>query len=127
MDEIRTLIQTRLNSISSVNSGVPIPDGLVEEGTTYFGYELQENFISNDFDNNYFMEVALTGRLVRKNDPTENTLQIMDIALESIKEALKGLNFKYSYRDVSEYQDGYKKGIVTARMRYLDNNKMILK
>lgn len=126
MDGIRTLIQSKLSLLSSVNCGVPIPDGMVEEGETYFGYELQETWRGSDLDKRYTMEVSLTGRLVRKEKSTENTLQIMDQALESIKTALKELNLKYSYNDVS-FQDGIRKILVKANGRYNEaNNEFIV-
>ena len=121
MDETRTLIQAKLDEIESVDSGVPIPDGMVEEGQTYFGYELQEEYRDSDLNKRYIMQIFLTGRLVRKESDEENTLQIMDHALELIKEKLKELNFKYSYNDVS-FQDGIRKILVKANVRYYEAN-----
>ena len=121
MDGIRTLIQQRLSNLQSVDCGVPIPDGMVEDGQTYFGYELQETYRGSDFNKRYIMQVDLTGRLVRKENAEENTLRIMDDALEEIKEALKGLNFKYSYNDIS-FQDGIRKFLVKGNTRYSEQN-----
>ena len=89
MNDIRTYIQSKLSEIIDVESGPPIPDSIVEEGKTYFGYELQEDFNSSDTDNNYVMQVSIIGRIVRKEDSTENTLEIVDEALNNIKEKLK--------------------------------------
>ena len=125
MDEIRKLIQSKLTEISDVNSGVPIPDGMVEEGKTYFGYELQENYRSSDFNKRYTMQIDLTGRLVRKDNPGENTLEIMDKALEEIKDKLKELNMKYSYNDIS-FQDGIRKILVKAYVRYNEQNNYLI-
>ena len=122
MDEIRKLIQGKLNELTSIDCGVPIPDGMVEGGKTYFGYEMAENYRNSDFNNQYVMEIALTGRLVRKEDPSENTLSIMDSALEDLKTKLKDLNLKYSYNDVS-FQDGIRKIFVKATGRYYEKNK----
>ena len=121
MDGIRTLIQERLSNLQSVDCGVPIPDGMVEDGQTYFGYELQETYRGSDFNKRYIMQVDLTGRLVRKENAEENTLRIMDEALEEIKEALKSLNFKYSYNDIS-FQDGIRKFLVKGNTRYSEQN-----
>lgn len=126
MDEIRKMIQSKLNEIENVNSGVPIPDGMIEDGETYFGYELQENHINGDFDNNYTMEVNLLGRLVRQENREINTLEIMDEALEEIKEKLKELNFKYSYQDVS-FQDGIRKYQINANVRYNELNNTFIR
>ena len=125
MDEIRKLIQTKLGSLTSVDCGIPIPDGMVESGKTYFGYELAENYRNSDLRNSYVMEISLTGRLVRKEDPTENTLSVMDSALEDIKAKLKELNMKYSYNDVS-FQDGIRKIYVKANVRYYEANKELI-
>ena len=125
MDEIRVLIQSKLNEIADVDSGVPIPDGMVEDGQTYFGYEITENYRGSDFDKNYTLEVSVTGRLVRKDDPRENTLQVLDNALEEIKSKLKELNMKYSYNDVS-MQDGIRKIFVKAFVRYNEMNKELI-
>lgn len=120
MDDIRTQITTALNEITSVESGVPIPDDMVEDGKTYFGFELQETHIDGDQENNYTMEITLTGRIVRKVDKsgTENTIQVVDEALEDIKAKLKTLNFKYNYNDISQYTDDYRKILVKAYVKY---------
>ncbi len=125
MDEIRKLIQSKLSELTSVECGVPIPDGMVEDGQTYFGYELQEEYRDSDLDRRYTMQIYLTGRLVRKESAEENTLQIMDLALEELKEKLKELNFKYSYNDIS-FQDGIRKILVKANVRYYEANKELI-
>lgn len=122
---IRVLIQDRLDG-TGIDCGPAKPDGMVEEGQTYFGYELSENNIQIDFDRNQSMEIVLTGRLVRKNDPTEDTLQIIDDCMEELKAAFKDLNLRYSYRDVSDFQDGFKKIAVTGTARYNELNKGII-
>ena len=121
MDGIRVLIQSKLSEIAEINAGVPIPDGMVENGQTYFGYELMEDYRSSDFNKRYVMNVNLTGRLVRKDNQEENTLEVMDLALEKLKEKLKELNFKYSYNDIS-FQDGIRKILVKAEGRYSEEN-----
>lgn len=126
MEEIRKMIQAKLEEIPSVNSGVPIPDGMVEEGETYFGYELQEVYLGSDFDRRYTYDLYLTGRLVRKEDREENTLSTMDSALSLIRSKLKELNFKTSYNDVS-FEDGIRKYLVKANVRYNEaNNEFIV-
>lgn len=122
MKELRNLIQSKLNEISNVDSGVPIPDDVVENGKTYFGYELQEDNIGSDLEKNYTMQISITGRIVRKNIPDENTLEIIDNALDAIKKTLKGLNFKYSYRDIT-LENGIRKILVTGNAKYNEINK----
>ncbi len=124
MNELRDIIQSKLNEIDSIDSGPPIPDDIVELGKTYFGYELQEDSIDSDMDRNYTMQMSLTGRLVRKNDPTENTLEKIDIALSKLKSKLKELNIKYSYRDIS-MDNGIRKILVTGNVTYNEIKKKI--
>lgn len=122
---IRDVIQETLSQIEDIDCGAPIPDGMVEDGKTYFGYELQQTFRGSDINNRYTMQIDLTGRLVRKENTEENTLKIMDEALEELKGALKQMNFKYSYNDVS-FQDGIRKILVKANGRYNEANKEIV-
>ena len=124
MNDIRTYIQSKFDEIEGIDSGVPIPDSIVEEGKTYFGYELQEDFNSSDTDNNYVMQVSIIGRIVRKEDSTENTLQIVDEALKKIKEKLKEMNFKYSYKDIT--LDEFRKIQVTGNVFYNELNKKLI-
>lgn len=126
MDEIRTLIQSKLSEIQDIDSGVPIPDGMVEDGQTYFGYELQFTYYGGDLNKNYTIEINLLGRLVRQVDTSEDTVKIMDDQIEEIKEKLKDLNFKYSYNDIS-FEDGIRKYLVNAYVRYNEiNNEFIV-
>lgn len=123
MDEIRTQIQSKLNELTDVICGEAIPDGMIENNQTYFGYELQEIYLNrSDFNKNYTMEISLTGRIVRRKTLTENTTQIVDLALEEIKEKLKELNFKYSYNDINT-DNNFKKILVKANVRYNELNK----
>ena len=126
MEELRKMIQSKLTEIPLLSCGEAVPDGMVENGETYFGYELQEVYIDSDLDKNYTMEVYMTGRLVRRKTLTENTTQIVDAALENIKEKLKELNFKYTYNDINT-DSNFKKIYVKAHVRYNQlNNQFIV-
>lgn len=125
MKELREVIQSKLDEIDNLDCGAPIPDDLVEASKTYFGYELQEDNIGSDLDKNYTMQVTIIGRIVRKNNASENTLEKIDIALSNIKMKLKELNFKYSYKDIT-LENGIRKILVTANGKYNElNNKFI--
>lgn len=126
MNDIRTQLQTKLNTITDIECGPAVADDVVKEGTTYFSYELQETYMNESLDKNYTMEINITGRLIRKNVATENTIKIVDEALEEIKEKLKELNFKYSYNDISDFTDGCKKILVKANARYNEKNQQII-
>lgn len=128
MEEIRNKIQAKLNEIPDLICGEAIPDGMVENGTTYFGYELMLNYVPqySDLNKNYTMEINLTGRIVRRKTSNENTLFIVDTALSNIKEKLKELNFKYSYNDINT-DNNFKKILVKAYVRYNEiNNELIV-
>ena len=126
MNELRELLQKKLSTIESIEVGVALPDNLVKEGVTYFSYELEEHFVSKDFDKNNFIQVIFTGRLVRRETYNENTLLILDTALEEIKKVLKELNIDYSNRDVSVFSDGFKKISVSGSTYYYENNKELI-
>lgn len=121
MNDLRTLIQQKLAEIDDIVCGVPIPDDLVEDSTTYFGYEIQEVYYAKDYDNNYSMRVILTGRLVRRVQLNEQTLKILGVALEEIKEKLKSLNFSYSYNDIT-LDKNIRKYFVSAEVNYNELN-----
>ncbi len=121
MNDLRTLIQQKLAEIDDIVCGVPIPDDLVEDNKTYFGYEIQEVYYNSDFDSNYSMRVVLTGRLVRRVQLNEETLKILGVALEEIKEKLKSLNFRYSYNDIT-LDKNIRKYFVSAEVNYNELN-----
>ena len=124
MNDIRTFIQSKLNEIVNVESGPPIPDSIVEDGKTYFGYELQEDFQNSDCDSNYTMQIYLLGRIVRRENANEDTLSIIDSALNSIKTKLKEMNFKYSYKDIT--LDEFRKIQVSGSVFYNELNKKLI-
>ena len=63
------------------------------------------------------MQISIIGTLVRKDIATENTLEIIDEALESLKEKLKELHIRYSYKDIS-IDNGIRKMQVSGECRY---------
>lgn len=123
MEKIRELIQQELNKLD-FECGIPIPDGMVTN--TYFGYELQEIYTSSDLNGSYKMEVSLTGRLVRRNNIEEDTLELLYQDLEKLKQVLKNLNFKYSYNDIN-FDDNYKKVFVKANAFYYESNNELIR
>ena len=125
MNELRTQIQSALSTILDIEVGIAIPDNLVEEGITYFSYELEERHLNNDFQKSNYMQVIITGRLIRRVT-NENTTLILDNALEEIKSVLKGLNFTYSYRGVSAFTDGFKKISLEGSTKYYEKNKTLI-
>ncbi len=123
MEKIRELIQQELNKLD-FDCGIPIPDGMVT--STYFGYELQETYVSSDLSGSYKMEISLTGRLVRRNNIEEDTLKLLYEDLEKLKQVLKNLNFKYSYNDIN-FDDNYRKVFVKANAFYYESNNELIR
>lgn len=124
MEELRELIQKEFNKLG-FDCGVPIPDGMVED-KSYFGWELQETYVSGDLDGSYQMEVSLTGRLVRRNNVEEDTLKLLYEDLEKLKQVLKNLNFKYSYNDIN-IDDNFRKVLVKANAFYYEKNNELIR
>ena len=125
MDSLRTLIQETLEEISYVSSGVPMPDELIEDGRTYFGYSLTQDYIDSDFDRNYSMQASINGYLGRKNNNLENTVLILDTALEDILTALKSLNFRYNFEDVTMDRN-IRKIHITGYVKYSEINYWLI-
>lgn len=123
---MRETIQSKLSELTSIESGKIIADDVIVENTTYFGYEIAENFLNSDFDKNYTKRVNITGYVERLVDLSENTQQIVDAAVQDIMDKLKDLNFKCNYQDIS-YTDDLIKVQVTGYTDYNEiNNKFIV-
>ncbi len=125
MDNLRTLIQTQLNAIGDIDSGVPTPDDMIEDNQTYFGYTLSQDYIDGDFDRNYSMQILINGHLVRRNNEAENTLEIIDTALAELLQTLKTLNFKYNFEDVN-IDSNIRKIHITGTVRYNEINNWLI-
>ena len=122
---MREYIQSKLNELSNIEIGPFIPDGMIENKTTYFGYQLQEDYQSSDMDKNDHIRVSIQGFVLRKVSTNEDTLQIIDEASNQIKNKLKELNFKVSLKDVT-LNDDIRKIQVTGYVYYNEiNNKLI--
>lgn len=123
---MRETIQSKLEEISTIEAGKIIPDDVVVENTTYFGYDLSENYINSDLNKNYTYRTNITGYVVRLLDTTENTQEIVDTAVQNIKDKLKELNFKCNSRDIN-ISDRLVKTQITGYADYNEiNNKFIV-
>jgi len=123
---MRRFIQSKLEELTNIQSGGIIPDDIVVENTTYFGYELSKNYINTDLNKNYTYRQNITGYVVRLLDMTENTQQIVDEAVENIKDKLKEINFKCNSRDIS-LSNNLVKVQITGYADYNEiNNKFIV-
>lgn len=123
---MRETIQSKLEELENIDSGKIIPDDIVVENTTYFGYELSKNYIGSDLNKNYTYRQNLTGYVVRLLDTTENTQEIVDIAVKNIINKLKELNFKCNSRDIN-LTDNLVKVQITGYVDYNEiNNEFIV-
>ena len=125
MNELRVFIQTALNNVSGVECGAPMPDSMIEQGVTYFGYQLNNDFIDTDYDRNDSRQASIVGHIVRKMNSVEDGLYITDTALKNVVDALKSLNFHCSYQDVS-LDRTIRKIQITGYARYNEINNWLV-
>ena len=123
---MRETIQSKLNELSNIECGKIVPDDVIVENTTYFGYDLSKNYIGSDLEKNRTYRQNITGYVTRLLDTTENTQEIVDEAVEDIIEKLKELNFKCNSRDIN-LTDNIVKVQITAYSDFNEiNNKFII-
>lgn len=125
MDELRSLIQTKLEEIQDIEVSAEVPDEVIEIDKTYFSFTLDKNYFNSDFDKNFTYTINLNGILKRKSNGEENTLKILDNAQDKVENALKELNIKTTFQDVSVL-DNIKKTRVSGKVRYNEINKGLL-
>lgn len=100
INDLRKILQSRLEQIENLNCGTPKTDDLVEENEIFYGYELTYSVNSSDLGYQYNdYSITLTGRLVSKN----KSLATMDHTAQEIAQVLRDLRFKYTIQDVTEY------------------------
>ena len=100
VNDLRKLLQSKLNTISGLSSGRAKPDDVIEEDEIYYGYELTTSAENYGLEYQYSeLSITLTGRLVSKN----KSLATMDSYANQIAEVLKELRFRYIIQDVTEY------------------------
>lgn len=122
---MRTLVQGKLNEIKTIDCGEIISDNIIEDNVTYFGYQVNKNFINSDYDHNYTYKVSIIGYITRRVQSNENTTQIVDNALNIIINKLKELNFKCDSEDIS-IENNIKKIKITGSTMYNEiNNKLL--
>ena len=122
---MRTLIQNKLEELENIDCGEMISDDIIEDNITYFGYQVNKNFVNGDFDHNYTYRVSITGYVTRRIQATENTTEIIDNISEQIINKLKELNFKCNSEDVS-IENNIKKMKINGYTSYNEiNNKLL--
>lgn len=122
---MRALIQGKLKELETIECGEIIADDIIEDDVTYFGYQVNKNFINSDFERNYTYRVSITGYVTRRVQPIENTTKIVDDISEKIINKLKELNFKCNSEDVS-IDNNVKKIKINGYTKYNEiNNKLV--
>lgn len=124
MNELRELLQSKFEEIQDLEVGPEIPDDVLERGKTYFSYTLSKRYFDGDFDKNFTYQVNITGYIKRLKDDEEDTLKIVDIKTDELKEKMKELNIKSNFNDVS-VMDGIRKIQVTAYVTYNEINNAL--
>lgn len=125
MNELRSLIQSKLEEIQDIEVSAELPDDVIESGKTYFSYTLNRYYDNSDTDKNFVYRVTIDGFIKRKNDSEENTLEIIDNAQDEIESKLKELNIKTDFQDVSVL-DNIRKTRVSGRVRYYELTKGLI-
>lgn len=125
MDNLRSLIQAKLEEIQDLEVSAEVPDELIEIGKTYFSFNLQRTYNNSDFERNFTYQVSLDGFIKRKNIEDENTLKIIDDMQDKIEQKLKEINMTTNFQDVSVL-DAIKKARVSGYVKYNEINKGLI-
>ena len=116
---MRVAIQKKLNE-TSIDCGNFKADDVLESGETYFGYQINNNFVDTDMESTYEMKTNIIGYVTRLENTKENTLMIVDNAVQEIINKLKELGFRTTYEDVS-LENGIRKVQITGNTVSQDN------
>lgn len=122
---MREVIQSKLEEIKDLEVTTEIADDILETEITYFSFTLLEDFQNSDLNNNYTYKESIIGYIKRLEEPTENTLEIIDKAREQIKQKLKELNIKSSFQDVS-ISNGIRKIKCTGNCMFNEINNLLV-
>ena len=106
INDLKTILQTRLSAIEGLSSGIAKPDEVIQEDEIYYGYEITYKSSNNSVDySTTDYAITITGRLVSKN----KSLSVMDDYSQAIANVLKDLRFDYTIQDVTSYEKKKKK------------------
>lgn len=112
INPLRKLIQSKLNEIDGLESGIIVAQNLVEKGRYYFGYDLRTSLNHRDlsYDNEQYT-VSIIGYLSTKG----GTQKQFDDYLDAICEKLGELRFRPTTQDSPISPDtGYRECMLTA-------------
>lgn len=114
-NDFRTMVQSKLSSISNLECGEIIGDDLIKEDVYYFGYKL--NTTGNRFNLDYSNKrqtYTIMGYLSTKG----GKLSTMDELADNIVSKLEQLKFLCSVDDISTLDTKVRKMMITGTVRY---------
>ena len=112
VNNIRRMIQSKLNEIEGLETGIIVAQDLVEEGRYYFGYNVRTSLNKRDlsYDNEQYT-ISIVGYLSTKG----GTLADFDKYLDAICDKLGELRFRPTTQDSPMTPDtGYRECMLTA-------------
>ena len=112
VNNIRRLVQAKLNEIDGLEAGIIVAQDLVEEGRYYFGYDIRTSLNKRDlsYDNEQYT-IALIGYLSTKG----GTQKQFDDYLDAICDKLGELRLRPTTQDSPITPDtGYRECMLTA-------------
>lgn len=112
LNQVRTMVQTKLMEIEGLEAGIIVAQDLVEEGRYYFGYDIRTNLNKRDlsYDNEQYV-ISIVGYLSTKN----GTQAKFDEYMDAICEKLGELRFRPTTQDSPIAPDtGYRECMLTA-------------
>ena len=112
VNNIRRLVQAKLNEIEGLDAGIIVAQDLVEEGRYYFGYDVRTSLNRRDlsYDNEQYT-ISIIGYLSTKG----GTQKQFDDYLDAICDKLGELRFRPTTQDSPITPDtGYRECMLTA-------------
>ena len=112
VNNIRRMIQSKLNEIEGLKAGIIVAQDMVEEGRYYFGYDIRTSLNKRDlsYDNEQYT-ISIVGYLSTKG----GTLADFDKYLDAICDKLGELRFRPTTQDSPMTPDtGYRECMLTA-------------
>ena len=112
VNNLRRMVQSKLNEIEGLEAGLIVPQELVEEGRYYFGYDLRTSLGKRDlsYDNERYT-ISVIGYLSTKG----GTQKQFDDYLDAICDKLGELRFRPTTQDSPIAPDtGYRRCMLTA-------------
>ena len=112
VNNLRKMIQVKLNEIEGLEAGIIVAQDLVETGRYYFGYDIRTSLNKRDlsYDNEQYT-ISIVGYLSTKG----GTQKEFDDYLDAICEKLGELRFRPTTQDSPITPDtGYRECMLTA-------------